>query len=211
MLTEPRDLTAAACQAAPRVRKPRQFDKSEVSLIDVSSVSLLCRIRENPLAGVLGGSAAMPIRPLAPRRLVNTVQRRFILQTHILGGPLTAGGRIAQQVALEQSISRVLGLGLFAPFHIKTLKRLTGAASFDRCPLAFLDLLLRHSAPLLRQRHVAIVIDDLEALLAPDPDRAIHLMEALVSQGFLILIKPSSGQLMRATSISVCGDQTPCV
>jgi hypothetical protein len=141
---------------------------------------------------------------------VNTVQRRFILQTHTLGGSLPPGARIPQQVALEQSISRVLGLGLFAPFHIKTLKRLTGVASFDRCPLAFLTLLLQHRAKLLHQRHVAMVIDDLDALLAPDTDRAIRLMEALVSHDFFILIKPSIVQLTRATSISVCGDRTPC-
>jgi hypothetical protein len=194
MPTELLNHTGTIFRPSPSLRAPRLFDKGEVLLFDFSSVSSLRLIRENSHWGVFEGSAAMPTRPVAPGRIANTSQRCFILQTHVLSGPALPDGHIAKQVALEQSISRVLGMGLFAPFHIKTLKRLTGTASFDRCPLTFLALLLEHRASLLCQRHVALVIDDLAALVTLDLDRAVHLMEALVLQGFLILIKPHVGQ-----------------
>lgn len=132
------------------------------------------------------------LRHAVARQRPSTAQRLYMLQSHVLSSSLYPGLHISQRVALEQSLASELGMGLFAPFHIKRLKRLTGVASFSQCPLELVALLLQHAEQLLHQRHVAFVIDDLDGLMQVDPDHAAYILDGLITQGFLVLVKSST-------------------
>lgn len=169
----------------------RPFVKRDVLLVDAWTVPQLRIRRRPPQADPLKADAVERHRHALAKPGVTT-QRRYLLQSHILASASCPGRHIERQVMLEQAIARELGMGLFAPFHIKSLKRLIGVARFGPCPLDFFALLLQHARHLLHQRQVALVVDDLDGLLAIDPDRAVHILEGLIGQGFLVLVKPST-------------------
>lgn len=201
--TQPDPCTA---RRPPTPRAGLPFVKRDVLLLDARSIPRLRSLQRLPQVDLPGrGAAGSRCSAVAQGRV--PMQRRFLLQSHILASASSPGQHIERQVALEQAIARVLGMGLFAPFHIKSLKRLTGVVRFGPCPFDFLSLLLQHARHLLHQRQVALVLDDLDRLLAIDADRAVDILDGLMSQGFLILVKPSTDMAMPAgiaAGMSVC-------
>ena len=89
-----------------------------------------------------------------------------------------------------------MGLGLFSPFHIKTLKKILQQDTFGNSLQPFLALLRQHAAPLLAQRRLVLVVDGLPGA-APDAlDEVGQQLDVLCALGFLVLVRRLCGNLI---------------
>ncbi len=126
---------------------------------------------------------------------INRRQKTYILLSHVLGRNLPSA-KPENWAYLEQAMATVLQDGLYSPFHIKTLKRLTGTKTLGPCTLSLLQLLLAHASTLLKGRSVVLVVDDLSGLGVLELQQAQRLMKGLTLRGFRVLVQDADSELV---------------
>jgi hypothetical protein len=139
---------------------------------------------------------------------IGRAKRCYILLSHVLGRN-TPSTRPPLRTQLEQAIAAVVREGLYAPFHIKTLKKITGTTNFDTCALSFLELLIKHAEDLLAGRSVVLVIDHLSTLEQTSHKEVECLLNTLTQKGFKVLIKYDSEHLVYWKSKSLIQKKLP--
>lgn len=115
--------------------------------------------------------------------------------SHILGEQ-TGSGHINKRVCLERSMQALMGLGLFSPFHIKTLKKILQQDTFGNSLQSFLALLRHHAAPLLAQRRLVLIVDELSGTAPDTLDEVGQQLDVLCALGFLVLVRRRCGNLI---------------
>lgn len=122
-------------------------------------------------------------------------QKVYILLSHVLGRNLP-NARPENRVYIEQLMAHTLQDGLYAPFHIKTLKMLTRTKQLGSCALSLLELLQTHAKELLNGRSVALVVDDLAGLGTSELAQARRLLAELAACGYKVLLQHGSSELV---------------
>lgn len=123
------------------------------------------------------------------------VKKAYILLSHVLGRN-TPSIRPPHRAKLEQAIAAVLREGLYAPFHIKTLKKITATTAMGTCALSFFESLINHAEELLDDRSVVLVVDQLSALEQASLGEAESSLNTLTQKGFKVLTKYNSDELV---------------
>lgn len=132
--------------------------------------------------------------------LVSPRRTPYLLLSHVLGRAST-DGLIPNRVRREQAMAKVLGCGLCAPLHIKTLKALTGVSTFPSTSYQFVKFLTVHARLLCRQGPVVLVIDDLPDLRARDLDRFCGHLQALMLAGVEVLLAEPFAYITRLRTV----------
>lgn len=134
--------------------------------------------------------------PLASgHQWVSRKQKVYILLSHVLGRNLP-NAKPDNRVYIEKLIAHTLRNGLYAPFHIKTIKMLTGMKQLGSCALCLLQLLQTHAKELLNGRSVVIVVDDLAGLDASELAQARRILADLAARGYKVLLQHGSSKLV---------------
>lgn len=126
---------------------------------------------------------------------VSRRHKTYILLSHVLGRNLPSA-RPENWAYLEQAMAEVLKDGLYSPFHIKTLKKLTGVKTLGPCTLSLLRLLQAHACTLVKGRSVVLVVDDLSGLGRSDLEQAHQLLTGLAASGFKVLVQEADSELV---------------
>lgn len=134
-------------------------------------------------------------------------QKTYILLSHVLGRDLPSA-KPENWAYLEQAMAQVLQDGLYSPFHIKTLKKLTGAKKLGPCTLCLLQLLQAHACTLLKGRSVVLVVDDVSDLGVSELEQAQRLLTELTVSGFKVLVQDADSELV---SIEEIAPLQPCI
>lgn len=129
------------------------------------------------------------------RQWVGRTQKVYILLSHVLGRNWP-NPRPDNRVYIEKLISHALQEGLYAPFHIKTLKMLTGNKQLGSCALGFLQLLRTHAKALLNGRTVVLVVDELAGLGTSELEQVQRLLAELATCGYKVLLQHGSSELV---------------
>lgn len=126
---------------------------------------------------------------------VSRRHKTYILLSHVLGRNLPSA-RPENWAYLEQAMAEVLQDGLYSPFHIKTLKKLTGVKTLGPCALSLLRLLQAHACTLVKGRSVVLVVDDLSGLGPSELEQAHRLLKELAGSGFKVLVQEADSELV---------------
>jgi hypothetical protein len=122
-------------------------------------------------------------------------RKHYLLFSHLLGrGP--RDGHIAHRVRWEHRIVGLLGMGYFSPFHVKTLKAITGVSNFGSDPQHLLTLLVSHAEALMARGALVVVVDDLDALNITDLSAFSEGLEQLLQSGARVLVESAAGGVM---------------
>ncbi len=150
----------------------------------------------------LGPTPACPQLNNPVLQWVSRRHKTYILLSHVLGRNLPSA-RPENWAYLEQAMAEVLKDGLYSPFHIKTLKKLTGVKTLGPCALSLLRLLQSHACTLVKGRSVVLVVDDLSGLVTSELEQAHRLLTGLAASGFKVIVQEAVGELVPLHELQV--------
>lgn len=130
----------------------------------------------------------------------STKRTQYLLLSHVLGRA-AADGQIPNRVRMEQAMATVLGCGLCAPLHIKTLKAITGVSAFPPTSYRFVRFLVVQMPVLCRQGPLVLVVDDVPDLRPQHEGRFCELLQSLLQGGIEVLLAEHNCFLTRMRSL----------